>query len=599
MVDAGPGDGLGEVLSQLLQRVVGVVEAELCELPQLRRQGLEAPALFDVPDSFDLPVGSIESPGGVGVLKVHAAVDPVAHILVHFGAHELQRGLGGAHEGQKVLHALAVLEVDDMEAAPLDIFRREAGLLHELHEVCAEALRGEDIFEVVVLLRVGDGAGCQEGAAQQGGKAAFVLKDVAAQPAVDLVAAVAELREDGLPVDGVLHRYAVLAAGGPLQGGAVAGHFPDRVPVGVGNGFVLGLDAHFLQAEGTAEQEERIGLGLPAAGLHFTRLPGSGGIRHQFRFHVAGKGQDRSPLFLLDISVGGVAADVLFPQVAGHGLRKGDRAVFSAGAAEREDELALPLLLIQRQGEVDEVLELCEELLRGLELHDIAADGLIEAGQVLEFGNVEGVRQAADVEDEVGIRRQAVLEPKGHALDLQDLFPAAEEEAGNAVLQLFRRQIGGVDGVVRPLFEGGDHLPFRRNGVADGLVVVPGQRVPAAGLLEPVHEDAVLAVHEKQLVGHRHAAQLVEGAGEVFEGGPGAHVDDHRELRLGRALQDDLSEGREEFGRHVVDADEVDVFQHFHRFGFAGTGQAGEDYEFHGVSPSMRTSGSRVTPWSF
>ena len=121
---------------------------------------------------------------------------------------------------------------------------------------------------MVVLLGVCDGAGGQERAPEQGRAAAVILKDAGVEAAIHLVPAVPEFGEDGLPVDGVFDDDPVFPAGGPFPLRLVAGHLADGGRVAVGDVLVLRLEAHLLRGEGAAEQEERIGLGLHAAGLH-------------------------------------------------------------------------------------------------------------------------------------------------------------------------------------------------------------------------------------------------------------------------------------------------------------------------------------------
>ena len=98
-------------------------------------------------------------------------------------------------------------------------------------------------------------------------------------------------------------------------------------------------------------------------------------------------------------------------------LGQGDRAVEATRAAERDPQLILALGAIRRGGEGQELGDELEEPIRRRLLEDEVADLRLLAGERLQLRVPVGVRQEADVEDEIGLERQAVLVAKGDDVD--------------------------------------------------------------------------------------------------------------------------------------------------------------------------------------
>lgn len=203
---------------------------------------------------------------------------------------------------------------------------------------------------------------------------------------------------------------------------------------------------------------------------------------------------------------------------------------FPARAADRDGQLGLPLVPVEGQQVVDEVEQLGDQLLRLLPFEDVLPHRRIEAGQALEFGHVEGVRQAAHVKDEVRLLGQAVFEAEGHAVDEHRLVFVVEEDADHLFPQLVDREVGGVDHIVGALPQPGEQPPFLRDGLLDRGVFVVHQRVGAAGLLIPLDERRVLAVEEEGLKPARRLQKLLDSLEDVPENFPAARVDDERDL---------------------------------------------------------------------
>src|SRR5262245_10377207 len=90
-----------------------------------------------------------------------------------------------------------------------------------------------------------------------------------------------------------------------------------------------------------------------------------------------------------------------------------DGTVAPTGAAERDREIALPLTLIVRQREFQELDHQAQELLRLGALEHVARDLRFQSGLWPELLDEVRVRQEATVERQIGIGRQAELVAEG------------------------------------------------------------------------------------------------------------------------------------------------------------------------------------------
>src|SRR5438552_16009618 len=81
----------------------------------------------------------------------------------------------------------------------------------------------------------------------------------------------------------------------------------------------------------------------------------------------------------------------------------------AARAAERDGEIALPLALVERQGEGEEVEHAAEELLALLAPQHPVGDRRVGPGPGAQLLDEEGVGEEAAVDRQVRVGRQAVL----------------------------------------------------------------------------------------------------------------------------------------------------------------------------------------------
>src|SRR5689334_24494564 len=108
----------------------------------------------------------------------------------------------------------------------------------------------------------------------------------------------------------------------------------------------------------------------------------------------------RRPRHALSIDVAMADEDAMSAhlETAAELVDEHDRAMPSAGAPERDREVALPLAPVARQGEAEQIDEPPEELLRLVALEDVARDRGIGPGPVPQLLDEERVREKTTVE---------------------------------------------------------------------------------------------------------------------------------------------------------------------------------------------------------
>ena len=241
-----------------------------------------------------------------------------------------------------------------------------------------------------------------------------------------------------------------------------------------------------------------------------------------------------------------------------------------AGAADGDGEAELALLHIERQQEGHKVFKLFHELLRLRAAEDELRDGVVEAGLVAQLRDVIGVREKADVEDEVRFDRDAVFVTEGH--DVHDeLAPrvAADEHAVELRLEHAEREVRGVDDVVCALAHRGKELDLvfdRRLDRDTGT----GQRVAAARLLVALDDVGGVGLHKEDAVIAAEVPEAVEDLEQFLKARALADVGDEGHTFIGFARRHaDLRELRNERDRHIVDTVVAQILQHIRRAGFA------------------------------
>src|SRR5258707_6515565 len=170
-------------------------------------------------------------------------------------------------------------------------------------------------------------------------------------------------------------------------------------------------------------------------------------------------------------------------QLLRHRVRDNDRPVAAARAPDPDGEVALPLLDVARDHVGQEVVQLLDEA-RGvrLALH-VADDRRVVAGEGLERGHEVRIGQEAHVEDEVRLRRHAVLVTEGHHGEHERrLLRAHVVMLADVVAELVHGVVGGVQDEVGDLADGAQGLALLADALDGGLV--DGERMRPARLAD-------------------------------------------------------------------------------------------------------------------
>src|SRR6476661_8253808 len=263
--------------------------------------------------------------------------------------------------------------------------------------------------------------------------------------------------------------------------------------------------------------------------------------------------------------------------------RLGDRhgPVLATRAADGDRDVAAALADVAVDHRVEQAAGPAQELVGALLPHDELADRRVPSGQGPQLGDPVRVGQEAHVEDDVGIERQAVLEPERHDGDAQLDAAVAREERGQLGAQLVHVEARAVDDDVGGRAQVEEQLALALDAVEEPAVTL--QRVRAADALETPHEGLVGRVEEHEAGSLAPGAGRPDGVRELGEPPPGADVDDDGDLLqvcLGVArpgLVAQLGEMAEQLGRQVVDDEPAQVLEDVGGRAAAGAAHAGDD----------------------
>ena len=260
-------------------------------------------------------------------------------------------------------------------------------------------------------------------------------------------------------------------------------------------------------------------------------------------------------------------------------LRDHDGSMTSSGAADGDRQIALALGDVVRNHEAHVRIQAIHELPGRRIAFEKIGDRLVAAGAAAQRGNEVRVRQAADVEHQIGVHRNPVLEPETEKRDYEARASTLPGESHEEMAQLVNRHVRRVDDFVgqrpdqiQPLTLVPDplgHRPIRR------------QRMRAPRFAEPPDERRVARFQKNQdWVQPRHLPKLLEDLRKRRQEAALAHVDDDGDfLDVSAGTLRQLRERRDERGRQVVDAEVAEIFQRADRLRLSRTGQPGQHDE--------------------
>src|SRR5438876_498510 len=160
-------------------------------------------------------------------------------------------------------------------------------------------------------------------------------------------------------------------------------------------------------------------------------------------------------------------------------LDQHDRAVSPPRAPERDGEIALSLVLVAGQGEVEEVRQPPEELLGLVPGEDVLGDRGVRAGPVAQLLDEERVWQEPAVDGDVDV---ALPELPAHARELGEQAPLAHVDAECHARHLLARALPELD-------EAGDQRDGEIIDAVEAEVLEAPDRGALAGAREPRHDD--------------------------------------------------------------------------------------------------------------
>src|SRR3954453_7451983 len=274
-----------------------------------------------------------------------------------------------------------------------------------------------------------------------------------------------------------------------------------------------------------------------------------------------------------------------------------DRAMESAGAADRDREARLSLLDIGGHEQVQHLLERGEELAGDRLAEHVLADLRREPAVGAQRLDVVGVLHEPHIEHEVGLERDAVLEAEADELDREAIGPLHVAEAReDALAQLAQGEVARVEDDVRLLADPGQHLALLRDRCGDPALV--RQRVAMPGLAEAADEDVVARLEEDD---HRSDAASLERAAhrperEGHVAGPDIEHD-RRPREASRVGRDQVREVAQQLAGQVVHDDVSEILEQLRRRRLAAARHPRDDDDLHlrvvGQAPGLAGAPAR------
>src|SRR5262249_42853727 len=264
-------------------------------------------------------------------------------------------------------------------------------------------------------------------------------------------------------------------------------------------------------------------------------------------------------------------------EIRSEALDEVHRTVATAGAADGDRERAAVLLSVRGQPRLDEAADILEhgaDLRLSLEKRDHRG---VEAGERAQPGVVVRIGEAANVEDEVGVERHALLVAEGLEQEHHRLGPDVEKVL-DPVAQRVREQVGRVQALADLAYRGED-LALARQALLESARS-GRERVAPARFGEAAYQRVVLGIEEKQAQIHSLGLQRGDVSGDPLERVPGAGVDAHRDPLVAGAAQQ-LRRLLEQLAREVVDAVVAAVLERIEGDALAGARQPADEDQLH------------------
>ena len=200
-----------------------------------------------------------------------------------------------------------------------------------------------------------------------------------------------------------------------------------------------------------------------------------------------------------------------------------DGTVFTAGAANGDGQIAFAFADVVRDQVGEEAFDAAEKFGGLRKRADVLLDLRIFSSEAAQGRHKVGVGKKADVEDEVGVRGDAVFVTKADDGNEHGTVVGILEAFRDEVAELVDVKLGGVDDDIGQLANGLHEVAFVAKAFANGEGFA--ERVRAARFAVAAEQSVVVGIDEDERNGVILAEMLEEG-GEFFELNTFASIDE-------------------------------------------------------------------------
>src|SRR5579883_1177240 len=279
---------------------------------------------------------------------------------------------------------------------------------------------------------------------------------------------------------------------------------------------------------------------------------------------------------LIEVAMADADPPALAAEPGGEPLGEIDRAMAAAGAAYGDRQIAFAFSLEARQERVEpgaEPFEERREIRIGL---DEGADFRVAPGERTQARDVVRVAEETDIEDQVGIPREAVAIREGGDEDGDAMRRVERELAVENPLQIGRIERGRVDDKIGAVAQRRHSLPLEIDAVAHRPIA--RQRMAAPRLRVTANEALILAIEKDDseieiVIGDELVERRQKRAdAEIAR----ADIDADGERRPLRRRHEQVRQQRE---RQIVDRFVTHILERLERRRATGAGHAGDHEE--------------------
>src|SRR6187402_3504 len=280
------------------------------------------------------------------------------------------------------------------------------------------------------------------------------------------------------------------------------------------------------------------------------------------------------------IAVRDVCPIVMRSEAFFHLLRNGHRAMLASGAPEGDGKVALPFLHVVRQKKEQKLFYALQKLFRLRKVHHVLSHAGVLSGERAELRDEVRIGKKAYVEDQVGVRGDAIFETETGRGDQQTtVLIATFKLLEDMRTQFVHIKFAGVDQKIGHVTDWVKPRSLGANGTDDRLSAT--QRVRTTRLRVAANKDVVRSFK----IDHRRRQDLAhllqDGGKALYETFANIDTDGGATDLPGAA--DEIGEARYEFQGEIVDGVKTKIFKGLESGELACTGDTGKKDEFPGL----------------